>query len=144
MGIEKRPAYLIDDAALAEWRWANFTPAEMACKGTGRLLIVPAFMDRLQRLRTAFGKPMPITSGYRTPEYNSAVSRTGRDGPHTHARAVDVAVSGGDALDLVRLALAHGFTGIGIKQHGPHAGRFIHLDDLTAPEHPRPRIWSYA
>lgn len=144
MAIERRPDYLIDDDALAEWRWPNFTPAEMACKGSGRLLIVPEFMDRLQRLRDVYGRRMPVTSGYRSPEYNSAVSRTGRDGPHTHGRAVDVAVSGGDALALVELALAYGMTGIGIAQHGPHAGRFIHLDDLGPPAAPRPMIWSYA
>lgn len=144
MAIERRPDYLIDDAALAEWRWANFTPQEMACKGTGRLLIVPEFMDRLQRLRTAFGAAMPITSGYRSPEHNRAVSSTGYDGPHTTGRACDVRVSGEAADALVWLAKAHGMTGIGIKQHNDWSGRFLHLDDLTAPEHPRPRIWSYA
>ena len=45
MGISKRPDYLIDDAALAEWRWPNFTPAEFACKGTGRLLIAGAHVS---------------------------------------------------------------------------------------------------
>jgi hypothetical protein len=33
------------------------------------------------------------------------------------------------------------FTGIGLKQHGE--GRFIHLDDLHLPAHPRPIVWTY-
>jgi hypothetical protein len=51
---------------------------------------------------------------------------------------------GADALELVALALAYGFTGIGVNQKGAHDGRFIHLDDLdNAPGQPRPCIWSY-
>ena len=143
MGISKRPDYLIDDAAIEAWRWPNFTPQEFACRGTGRLLIVPAYMDKLQRLRTMYGRPLVVTSGYRAPEHNRVVSSTGYNGPHTSGRACDIAIFGGDALALVELALAYGMTGIGIKQHGPHASRFIHLDDLTPPDFPRPMIWSY-
>lgn len=122
-------------------RWPNFSPEEFRCKGSGRMEMNVDFLDRLQALRTAFGKPMIITSGYRSPEHNKAVSSTGSDGPHTTGRAVDVAVSGADAVKLVGLAIQMGFTGIGVKQKGPHAGRFIHLDDLTAG--PRPGMWSY-
>jgi len=144
MAIERRPDYLIDDDALAEWRWPNFTPQEMACKGSGKLLIVPDFMDKLQRLRSMYGKRMPITSGYRSPEHNSAVSRTGRDGPHVQGVAVDIAVSGHAAFTLLQLALADGFTGIGVAQRGDHAGRFIHLDMVeNSTSAPRPRVWSY-
>ena len=143
MGISKRPDYLIDDAAIEAWRWPNFTPAEFACKGTGRMLIVPAYMDKLQRLRTMYGRPIRLTSGYRTPEHNAMVSTTGQHGPHVTARAIDIAVAGEDAVDLLELSFAYEFTGFGIKQHGPHASRFIHLDDLTPPDFPRPMIWSY-
>jgi hypothetical protein len=44
------------------------------------------------------------------------------------------------ALALVHFAMMHGFTGFGIQQKGPHAKRFIHLDDDSAPD--RPMIWS--
>jgi uncharacterized protein YcbK (DUF882 family) len=127
----------------ADWvRWPHFTEAEMRCKGTGRCLMDPAFMDCLEALRQAFAKPMTIASGYRAPEYNARVSGTGLDGPHTTGRAVDVAVAGADALRLVGLAVAHGFTGIGVCQKG--GARFIHLDDITpGGRHPRPTLWSY-
>jgi len=126
------------------WPWPNFSPAELACKGSGRLVIAPAFMDRLQRLRDAFGEPLRVSSGYRSPAYNARVSSTGADGPHTSGRAVDIAIAGADAFWLLGLALEHGFTGIGVRQSGPWDGRFLHLDDLEeAPGRPRPRLWSY-
>lgn len=126
------------------WRWPHFTPAEMACKATARVIVRPSFMDKLERLRVAFGKPMPIHSGYRSPEHNAAVSAVAStDGPHTDG-AVDVGVHGADAYELVQLAPAHGFTGIGIAQKGPIEKRFVHLDDVAAkPDALRPLLWSY-
>jgi uncharacterized protein YcbK (DUF882 family) len=55
---------------------------------------------------------------------------------HSQGRAVDVLVTGSDAYTLVKLALAHGFGGIGVQQTGD--GRFIHLDNREVPS-----IWSY-
>jgi len=48
-----------------DWNYPNFTRAEMACQHCGAEGIQPALMDKLQELRTAYGKPMRITSGYR-------------------------------------------------------------------------------
>ena len=85
---------------------------------------------------------MPVTSGARCPTHNSNVSATGKTGPHTTGRAIDFGVRGPQALDVIPLALALGFTGIGVNQKG--ASRFIHVDDLPdAPGQPRPYIWSY-
>lgn len=127
---------------MSDWRWPHFTPDELRCKGTGELVVVGRFLDRLERLRDRFGKPMVITSGYRSPAYNAQVSTTGTEGPHTTGRAVDVAIAGVDAFDVVRLAVAMGFTGIGVSQRGDRGGRFIHLDDIEDWT-TRPRIWSY-
>jgi zinc D-Ala-D-Ala carboxypeptidase len=99
-------------------------------------------MDKVEKLRDRLGFALPVTSGYRCPEYNNRVSGTGRTGPHTTGRAIDLGVSHARALELIRMALSMGFTGIGIKQHGQ--GRFIHLDDLPDAEgQPRSHIWSY-
>lgn len=129
----------------ADWPWPNFSPRELACRGSGAILVVPPFMERLQHLRSAWRGPLRVTSGYRSPAHNAAVSSTGRDGPHTTGRAVDIAIAGADALDLLVLARTHGFTGIGVAQRGPHGSRFIHLDDLESHETagPRPWMWSY-
>jgi uncharacterized protein YcbK (DUF882 family) len=126
------------------WKWPSFTPREFACKSDGSLIVEPEFMERLQLLRFDLGFPFIINSGYRTPAYNAAVSKTGLMGPHTTGRAVDIRVYGGRAFDLGDAAKAYGFTGKGEKGHGPHEGRFIHLDDLPdAPGRPRPWSWTY-
>ena len=33
------------------WRWPNFSPAEIACRGTGQIKLHPAALDKLQALR---------------------------------------------------------------------------------------------
>jgi len=99
------------------------------------------FMQRLIGIRAEYDKPMRITSSYRVREDEIAKGRSGNSA-HCTGRAVDVAVTGGDALELIRIALKHGITGVGVSQKG--AGRFIHLDDLPGKEgQPRPWIWSY-
>jgi len=99
----------------------------------------PDFMLKVQSLRNQLGFAMPVTSGARCAAHNAAVSATGRAGPHTTGRAIDIGVRGLHAYQLVRAALAAGFTGIGISQKG--TSRFVHLDDLDDPS--RPTIWSY-
>lgn len=125
------------------WMWPHFAPRELADKNSGSIVVETDFLDRLERLRVAYGRPMIINSGYRTPEHNAIVSTTGEDGPHTTGRAVDVRVYGSYALDLIRRALDFGFTGVGVAQNGSMTSRFVHLDDLDAPAYPRPTIWTY-
>ena len=126
------------------WRWPHINPkTEWACRKTGSLVVDTEFLDGLEKLRGMFGRPLIITSGYRSPEHNREVSTTGDDGPHTTGRAVDIRIYGSLAFELVSLAFGLGYTGIGLAQKGEHAKRFVHLDTLTAPEHPRPMIWTY-
>ena len=56
------------DVPAAAWRWPNFSPAEIACRGTGKLLVNEAALDTLQALRVRLGKPLIIRSAYRSPE----------------------------------------------------------------------------
>ena len=119
--------------------YPNFSEEEFACSHTGEVKMLPEFMARLQRLRTAYGKPMVITSGYRSPEHPLEADKK-KPGVHTLGCAADVAVHGQDAYLLVKHALECGFTGIGVSQR-PGKPRFIHLDLLQ--EEPRPNIWSY-
>lgn len=128
---------------VTNWPWPFFKPSELACRGTGKLVIEEEFMDRLHRLRTIYGEPLKASSGYRDPIYNVQVSKTGPDGPHTTGRAVDILIFGPNVYRLVKDAMALGFTGIGIHQRGNQNSRFVHLDDIVSSIHPRPRIWSY-
>ena len=139
----------VDEALAAYphgWPWEFFHPErdKMACSWTGQLVIVPEFMDRMDNLRRRFGKPIRPNSWYRSPEHNDAISTTGLNGPHTTGRAVDADVMGEDAVELFVLAHSLGFTGFGPNQKGPHAARFLHLDDLqNGPGRPRPFLWTY-
>lgn len=102
------------------------------------------FMQKLHELRHFCDFPFKVTSGYRSPQYNAQVSKTGKSGPHTTGRAVDIAVSGAQVFKVLNLAAVYGFTGIGLSQKGNYATRFIHLDDLPAgPRQPRPHVWTY-
>jgi uncharacterized protein YcbK (DUF882 family) len=126
------------------WKWPHIDPAkEWADRMSGRLVVVPEFLDKLEALRAAWGRPLIINSAYRTPEHNIAVATTGEAGPHTTGRAVDLACAGAEALELVRHALALGFTGVGVQQKD--AARYVHLDDLTPSDGfvTRPWLWSY-
>ncbi len=119
----------------------NFSATEFQCKHTGKLRMDDMFMARLQALRTDYGKPMVISSGYRDPSHPIEAKKV-EPGAHSTGNACDVAVRGGDALELIALAVKHGFTGIGVQQKG--GGRFIHLDDLLHSQgRPRPWVWSY-
>ena len=123
--------------------WTNFKRVEFRCKcGCKKNLIKQDFVDRLQRLRDRYARPMVITSGYRCPDHNITCSGTGT-GPHTTGHAADILVSGRNTFDLVRYAIDAGFTGIGLMQHGPHNSRFIHLDDIKGGHLTRPTIWTY-
>ena len=120
----------------------HFKKEELTCKcGCGMLPQVD-FMDKIEALRVSCAFSFPVTSAARCPDHNARVSGTGRTGPHTTGRAIDIGVQGSQAVTLLRAALASGFTGIGVSQKG--GGRFIHLDDLpNGPNCPRPFVWSY-
>lgn len=128
---------------MIDWsQYPNFSEDEFRCRHCGRADMDPAFLERLQTIRTIVNEPLIVSSGYRSPEHNDRVSSTGRDGPHTTGRAVDLAVSHGLAHKVIAAALATGITGLGVNQKG--RGRFLHLDDLPeAPGRPRPTVWSY-
>lgn len=111
------------DYPRSAWRWRNFTPAEMACRGTGKLMIDAEAMDRLQALRDQLDAPMIVRSAYRSPEHNNRVGGAAHS-EHLKARAFDIAMGGHDPHDFEALARQAGFTGFGFY---PHLG-FMHID----------------
>jgi zinc D-Ala-D-Ala carboxypeptidase len=122
----------------AQWdKYKNFSKREFDCKHTAQNEMTHEFMEKLQALRDAYGKPMVITSGYRSPRH-PVEARKKTPGTHSQGIACDVGVMGEDALRLVAEALKLGFTGIGVSQKAGGA-RFIHLDISKD----RSAIWSY-
>lgn len=125
--------------------WAKYAPyfseQEFKCKHTGKCDMQEVFMDKLLELRKRYNKPMTISSGYRDPMHPAEISKQVK-GAHTKGMACDIAIFGGDAIALLKLAIELGFNGIGINQKG--TGRFIHLDTVQNSDNfPRPAIWSY-
>jgi len=92
-------------------------------------------LELLDELRFRYGKPIRITSGYRTKEHNEAVGGV-PDSSHLRGLAVDIAAtSSRERHNLLRLAIEVGFNRIGI------AKTFIHLDiDSDKPEK---CVWAY-
>lgn len=125
-------------------RWPNFSFDELKCSHSGKCRMDPDFLDRLQSLRTALGKPLTITSGYRDITHPVEAKKP-RGGSHYHGRAVDIQCHGGFAFEVIRLVTAHGFTGLGISQSGDHASRFLHVDHMEddGEQFFRPAVWSY-
>jgi uncharacterized protein YcbK (DUF882 family) len=117
-----------------------FKDSELRCKcGCGEVYFSDETRKKLNKVREDYGKPIIISSGYRCTSYNIQIGATQT---HSTGQAVDIAISRGDAFKLIGLALKHGFTGLGVKQHGH--GRFLHLDDLDSNnKRVRPTVWSY-
>lgn len=117
-----------------------FTREEFDCSHTGDCFMQVHFMDTLLRIREAYGKPMRITSGYRSATHPEERKKD-KPGEHTFGCAADVAVSGVDALRLLRVALEHGVSRIGVKQDN-RGTEYLHLG-VGAPGLPNPSLWSY-
>ena len=105
------------------WRWKNFSPAEIACRGTGQLKLHPAALDALQALRDRLGKPLIVRSAYRSPEHNRAVDGA-RASKHMEGTAFDIAMANHDPAAFEAAARAVGFRGFG---YYPRSG-FMHVD----------------
>lgn len=122
-----------------DWKaYPNFSADEFNCSHCGKNEMTHDFMEQLQALRSKYGKPMRITSGFRCAEHPIEAKKA-QPGAHASGCACDVGVEGADAHRLLTIALQLGFSGIGVQQKG--AGRFIHLDTLNGPN--RPSCWSY-
>ena len=115
----------------------------MACACCHKADMDEEFMRVLQSIRDDMQRPLKITSGFRCQKRNQIVSHTGKNGPHTFAKAADILISGADALRLFAVAQKHGVSGVGMSQKGDHNKRFVHLDTLSPDEGPRPTVWTY-
>lgn len=117
----------------ATWRWPDFSPAEIACRGTGRLLVNEEALDRLQALRRAIDRPMIVNSAYRSPEHNARVGGA-KKSQHLSGAAFDISMANHDPESFIAAAREAGFTGIGTYPRS----NFVHIDIGAA------RIWGEA
>ncbi len=100
------------DVPESTWHWPNFSPAEIACRGTGKLLINEPALDRLQALRDRRGKSLIVRSAYRSPEHNRAVRGATRS-KHLDGADFDIDAVDHDSLAFEAAARDVGFLGFG-------------------------------
>ena len=103
----------------------SFRVREFACKGSDVVLIDDELVVLLQCIREHFGKPVHITSGYRTAAHNKSVGGAAYS-QHLYGRAADIRVQGIPVEQLAAYAetCLPGTGGIG---RYPAKG-FVHVD----------------
>ncbi len=102
---------------------SNFRVKEFACKdGSDPIFIDSELVEILQKIRNYFGKPVTITSAYRTPTHNKSCGGTTYS-QHLYGKAADIKISGvapGKVAKYAETLLDSG--GIGIYN------TFVHID----------------
>lgn len=108
----------------------NFSLHEFQCTGSGQVhdhvMLCEDLLDRLQKLRTAIGRPIIINSGFRCPIRNTQVGGSPTS-QHLQGRAVDIRVNGITPVQIAAAAEGVGFKGIGTYN------TFVHLDTRVGP-----------
>jgi zinc D-Ala-D-Ala carboxypeptidase len=104
-------------------RWPNFSPTEITCRGTGKLLVNEPALDKLQSLRDRLGKPLIVRSAYRCPEHNRAVGGA-KSSKHLHGAAFDIDMANHNPSAFEAAAREVGFLGFGFYPRSS----FMHID----------------
>lgn len=95
------------------------------------------FVKRLDLLRSQWGIPIVINSGFRTIRHNALVGGK-PNSAHTKGLAADCEVNGlTNCIRFAILAARHGFVRIGVDLHG----RYVHID--ADHELPQNVTWFY-
>ena len=82
----------------------------------------PELRSGVEKLQQAWGKELPIVSGFRDTARNKKAGGAKRS-QHTHGNAVDIDVSNlsqAERVELIKLASAQGFGGIGVYANSLH------------------------
>ena len=109
----------------------DFKVRELRCRdGSDTVMVDEMLMLLLQCIREHFGKPVTITSGYRTASHNAKVGGS-RSSQHLLGRAADIQVLDTDPLAVAAYAesLMPGWGGVG--RYPVKAGRvkgWVHVD----------------
>lgn len=107
----------------------NFRVKEFASHdGADAVLIDDDLVYILQRIRDHFRRPVTISSGYRTPAYNSSIGGSGSSN-HTKGKAADIQVKGVSPVLVGMFAESLNAGGIGLYAYID--GGFVHIDTRT-------------
>ena len=111
-----------NEIPLNNWPYRYFQPPEVACKGTGQILINEDALTALDNLRTRLGHSISLSSAYRSPYHNAKVVGAPRSS-HLEGHAFDVRLQGRDKEVIRQVAEKVGFKGFGMRYQ-----TFIHID----------------
>ena len=105
---------------------ANFKVKEFMCNDAcDKVLIDIDLVSQLQDLRDYLGKPVTITSGYRTESYNKQCGGA-ENSYHLKGQAVDIYCSGVKPIVIALWAEFNGLGGIGL--YLDRIQEFVHID----------------
>ena len=110
----------------------HFKVREFYCRdGSDPVFIDTALVEVLEKIRTHFGKPVTITSGFRTASWNAKQKNAAKFSQHLYGRAADIRVQGASVEEVAACAerLLHGCGGVG--RYPAKAGRaagWVHVD----------------
>ena len=73
----------------------HFKVREFYCRdGSDPVFIDTALVEVLEKIRTHFGKPVTITSGFRTASWNAKQKNAAKFSQHLYGKAADIQVQG--------------------------------------------------
>ena len=103
----------------------HFRVYEFACTdGSDPVFLSQALVDILEAIRVHFGRPVTVTSGYRTVSYNAGLKNSSKKSQHCNGLAADIKVEGHTPKEVYDYACSllgdHG--GVGIYN------TFVHVD----------------
>ena len=109
----------------------DFKVRELRCRdGSDTVMVDETLTVVLQCIRDHFGKPVTITSGYRTPAHNAAVGGA-KSSQHLLGRAADIRVEGVSVEDVAAYAESLMPDWGGVGRYPVKAGRptgWVHVD----------------
>ena len=103
----------------------HFKVREFACSdGSDVVFVATSLVDILEAIRVHFGRPVTVTSGYRTVSYNAGLKNSSKKSQHCNGLAADIKVEGHTPKEVYDYACSllgdHG--GVGIYN------TFVHVD----------------
>ena len=110
------------DVPRSVWTFEFFSPAEIACKGTGEILINVEGLQALDALRREIGVPFSPNSAYRSAYHNARVGGAPLS-RHCLGDAFDIPLSVASKEAIERVGRLVGFQGFGLRYN-----TFVHVD----------------
>ncbi len=110
----------------------HFKVREFRCQdGSDPVFIDSELVELLEKIRVHFGKPVTITSGFRTAAHNATVAKAAKFSQHLYGKAADIQVQGISVENVYAYAdkLLGNTGGCGIYPPGlGRANGWVHVD----------------